>query len=225
MKILVVEDEKPLSDAICKILQDAKHFTDAVYDGEDAVYYIEHFPYDVIILDVMLPKLDGFEVLKNMREKKLSAPVLMLTAKNTVQDKVSGLNFGADDYMTKPFENEELLARVNALSRRTGDIIMNELKFGDLTLNLNSASLSANGNSVQLTHKEFEVLKILFSNPKMTVTTDTIIINVWGMDSDATENNVEAYISFLRRKIKYLNSSVLVKKSQKIGYHLEENNA
>lgn len=224
MKILVIEDEKALSDAICKILQDEKHFTDAVYDGEEALYYIENYPYDVIISDVMLPKVDGFCLLKKIREKKISTPVLMLTARNSVQDKVQGLNYGADDYMTKPFDSEELIARINALSRRTGEVIMNELKFGDLTLDLNTAKLSSNDNSVQLTHKEFEVLKILLSNPKMTVTTDTMIINIWGMDSDATENNVEAYISFLRRKIKYLNSNVTVKKSQKIGYHLEESN-
>ena len=147
----------------------------------------------------------------------------MLTARTTTTDKVAGLNFGADDYMTKPFETEELLARVGAMTRRTGDVIVDEVKFKDLTLNTNSAMLSCGGESVQLSHKEFEVLKTFFYNPTMTVTTDTLISNVWGIESEATDNNVEVYISFIRKKLKYLRSAVSIKKIPRIGYRLEVN--
>ncbi len=145
----------------------------------------------------------------------------MLTARSSTPDKVTGLNRGADDYMTKPFDTEELLARVGALTRRTGSVAVDTLKYEDLTLDLNSALLSCGEASVQLSHKEFEVLKIFLYNPTMTVTTDTLIANVWGMESEATDNNAEVYISFIRKKLKYLKSSVGIKKLQKIGYRLE----
>lgn len=222
MNILIVEDEKLISDAICKILQDEGYGTDAVYDGEDAVYYIKEGQYDLIILDIMLPVFDGIEVLKKIRSGGINTPVLMLTAKNTIPDKVRGLNTGADDYMTKPFDSDELLARVNALTRRTGNIVIDNLLYGDLKLDLNSAKLYCRENSIQLTKKEFKVLKVLFSNPKITVTKESLIIKVWGTESDTTENNVEAYISFIRKKIKYLESDVAIKNVQGIGYRLEE---
>ncbi len=222
MKILVVEDDRLISDAVCKILQDSGFYTDAVYDGDDAVYYIKEENYDLIILDIMLPVFDGIEVLKKTRQAGVNTPILMLTAKNTIHDKVCGLNSGADDYMTKPFDSEELLARVNALTRRTGNIIIDTLEYGDLKINLNSAVLFCGDNSIQPTKKEFEVLKMLFKNSNMTVTKESIIVNVWGLESDTTENNVEAYISFIRKKIKYLNSCVSIKNIQGIGYHLEE---
>ncbi|MCD8036679.1 MAG: response regulator transcription factor [Clostridiales bacterium] len=221
MKILIVEDEVSLARAIKKILEDEGHFIDMVHDGKSALEYAEIFPYDLIILDVMLPKMDGTEVVKKIRADGLSTPVLMLTARAAVSDKVAGLNSGADDYMTKPFDTNELLARVNAMTRRTGNVIFKELTYEDIVLNLDSAELKCGKSSVQLSKKEFEVAKMLLTNPQMTVTKESLIVNVWGIESDATDNNVEAYISFLRKKLKYLNSRVVIKNVQKIGYHLE----
>ena len=221
MRILVVEDEKRISAAVCKILADSGYQTDAVYDGEDALYYINEGKYDLIILDIMLPKLDGTQVLAKLRALGSSTPVLMLTAKNTVADKVTGLNTGADDYMTKPFDSEELLARVNALTRRVGSIVMDSVEYGDLRLDLNSAALHRSESSIQLTKKEFEVLKMLFINSSMIITKDKLIADIWGIESDATENNVEAYISFVRKKIRHLGSDVTIKNIQGIGYRLE----
>ena len=221
MNILLVEDEKALSNAIKKILEGRGYNVDAVYDGMSAIDYAGGMEYGLIILDVMLPKLDGFEVIKRIRKDGINVPVLMLTARTTVKDKVTGLNFGADDYMTKPFDTDELLARVGALTRRTGDVIVEEIKFEDLVLDIKSAELSCNGESVQLSRREFDVMKAFMYNPKMTMTKDSLIINIWGALSDATDNNVEVYISFLRKKLKFLKSRVTVKNIQKIGYRLE----
>lgn len=222
MRILLVEDERLLSNAICRLTEDAGYFTDAVYNGADALYYMEQAAYDLVVLDIMLPEIDGLQVLKRMRQKGWNTPVLMLTAKNTIPDKVSGLNAGADDYMTKPFHTEEFLARINALTRRKENIAVCRLSFMDLHLDLNSAILQCKERSVQLTKKEFEVARFLLSNSKMTVTKEQLIVNVWGPESDATENNVEAYISFLRKKLKYLKSQVAIRSVHKIGYRLEK---
>ena len=221
MQILVVEDEVSLSNAIKRILEQQGYFVDAVYDGLSAIDYAKGLNYNLIILDVMLPKLDGFEAVRILRKDGISTPVLMLTARTTTADKVAGLNYGADDYMTKPFEPEELIARVGALTRRTGDVIIDKVKYADLSLDLNSALLSCGKESVQLSRKEFEVLKTFLYNPTMTVTTDMLISNVWGIESDATDNNVEVFISFIRKKLKFLKSGVTIKKIQKIGYRLE----
>ena len=172
-------------------------------------------------MDVMLPKLDGFSVVRQIRTEQIATPVLMLTARTTVPDKVAGLNAGADDYLTKPFDPEELLARVNAMTRRKGTVVMNEICFEDLTLSLNSALLTCSSKEVQLSPKEFQVARLLLSKPQMTFTKELIISRAWGMDSDATDNNVEAYISFLRKKLRYLKSRVSIKNLQKIGYRLE----
>ncbi len=220
MNILIVEDEKALSNAIKKLLEQQGYFVDAVYDGLEAIDYAKGMDYSLIILDVMLPKLDGFEVVRILRKDGINTPILMLTARTTVGDKVTGLNYGADDYMTKPFDAEELLARVGALTRRTGEVIVDKLKYEDLVLDVNSAELSCGGESVQLSHKEFEVLRTFLYNPTMTITTDSLLTNVWGMESDATDNNVEVYISFIRKKLRYLKSKVTIKKIQKIGYRL-----
>ena len=222
MQILLVEDGISLSNALKKILEQNGFSVDAVYDGLSAVDYAENNHYDLIILDIMLPKMDGFEVIRNLRNDRIDTPVLMLTAKSTMSDKVSGLNYGADDYMTKPFNVEELLARVGALTRRKGSVIVNTLTYKDISLNVNSAMLTCKNESVQLSRKEFEVLKVFLYNPTMTVTNDILINKVWGMDSEATYNNVEVYISFLRKKLKYLNSDVSIKKIHKLGYRLED---
>ena len=221
MKILVVENERMISDAVCKILADAGFYTDAVYDGEDALYYIAQAKYDLIILDIMLPLVDGTEVLRKTRAAGNGTPILMLTAKNTIPDKVLGLNVGADDYVTKPFDAGELVARVNALTRRTGSVIVDTLGFGDLRLDLNKALLCRGENSIRLTKKELGVLKMLFANSNMTLTKENLIVNIWGEESDTTENNVEAYISFIRKKIRYLGSGVRIKNIQGIGYRPE----
>ena len=221
VNILLVEDEVALSNAIKKILEQKGFLVDAVYDGRDAVDYATGMDYNLIILDVMLPKLDGFEVLRRVRSGGVHSPILMLTARSAVPDKVAGLNGGADDYMTKPFDIEELLARVGALTRRTGEVIVNEIRFEDLTLDVESAVLRCGAESVQLSRKEFEVMKTFLYNPSMTVTKDSLIGSVWGMDSEVTDNNVEVYISFLRKKLKYLRSRVGIRTLQKIGYRLE----
>ena len=221
MNILVVEDEKALSEALGEILQSAGHYADIVGDGRSALEYTELAHYDLVLLDVMLPKMDGFEVVRRMRERGDNTPVLMLTARTTIPDKVTGLNAGADDYMTKPFDTQELLARVNAMTRRTGEVVMNHLTFGDLKLELDSGLLYCGGESVQLSHRELEVARMLMTNPGMTTTKESMINHVWGMESDVSDNNVEAYISFLRKKMKYLKSTVTIRNIQRMGYRLE----
>lgn len=221
MNILVVEDEVSLANAIQKILEQHGFMVDTVHDGLAALDYAEGFTYELIILDVMLPELDGFGVVQRLRQNGIAVPVLMLTARTTVHDKVVGLNAGADDYMTKPFDTEELLARVNALTRRTGQVVVEQMQFGDLTLDLRSAELICGGERVQLSHKEFEVLKLFFYNPTATITKEMMIVKVWGVESEATDNNVEVYISFLRKKLKFLKSTVTIKNIQRLGYRLE----
>ncbi|MBR4157936.1 MAG: response regulator transcription factor [Oscillospiraceae bacterium] len=221
MNILLVEDEKALSNAIKKILERKGYLVDAVYDGVSAVEYAKEMDYNLIILDVMLPKMDGFEVLRILRRDGVHTPTLMLTARSAVQDKVTGLNGGADDYMTKPFDTEELLARVGALTRRTGEVVVETVEWKDLSLNVKSALLSCGGESVQLSRKEYEVLRLFLYNPTQIITKDQLIMRVWGVESEATDNNVEVYISFLRKKLKYLKSKVSIKNLQRIGYRLE----
>ena len=221
MQILIAEDEISLAKALKRILEQKGYYVDLVHDGASALDYAQGMVYQLIILDVMLPELDGFSVVREMRKTGIHTPVLMLTARTATSDKVSGLNFGADDYRTKPFETEGLLARVGALTRRTGEVIVDQMTYEDLTLDLQSAALSCGSETVQLSRKEFEVLKTFLYQPSMTISTDTLIINAWGIESEATDNNVEVYISFIRKKLKYLNSRVGIKKLQKIGYRLE----
>ena len=221
LQILVAEDEISLANALKRILEQKGYYVDLVHDGASALDYAQGMAYQLIILDVMLPELDGFSVVREMRNTGIHTPVLMLTARTATSDKVTGLNSGADDYMTKPFDPEELLARVGALTRRTGEVIVDRMTYEDLTLDLQSAALSCGKESVQLSRKEFEVLKTFLYQPSMTISTDTLIMNAWGIESEATDNNVEVYISFIRKKLKYLNSRVGIKKLQKIGYRLE----
>lgn len=221
MQVLVVEDEVRLAEAIAEILKEQKYVVDVVHDGTDGLDYALSDQYDVIILDVMLPKLNGFQVVKSLREAKNSTPIVMLTAKDEVTDKVAGLDYGADDYMTKPFDAEELLARVRAVSRRQGDVQTEEIEFADLVLNLSTNTLHSGNKSIHLGFKEFEVLKILMNNSKSITPKEDLIIKVWGLDSDAEDNNVEAYISFLRKKIFYLGSKVTIETIRKVGYKLE----
>ena len=203
------------------ILRKAGHSADRVADGQSALDYIRVGTYDLILLDIMLPKLDGLSVLRQMRSEGVQTPVLMLTARTTVPDKVAGLNAGADDYLTKPFDPEELLARVGAMTRRKGAMVLNEISFQDLTLDLNTVTLRRGERDVQLSPKEFALARLMLSEPNMTYSKDLLISRAWGLDSEATDNNVEAYISFLRKKLRYLGSEVTIKNLQKIGYRLE----
>ena len=222
MKVLIVEDERALADALEHIVRRAGYAADAVYNGTDALAQAMEGDYDVIVLDVMLPDMDGFQIVSRLRARGNPTPVLMLTARADVSDKVTGLNAGADDYMTKPFDNAELLAALNALCRRTGEVVLNEIHFADVTLDLNAARLSAGSDSVQLSKKEFELARLLLSHPRQTLSMDAIYSHVWGLDAEVTENNVMAYVSFLRKKLKYLNSRVTIRNIPQIGYRLEE---
>ena len=217
----MVEDERRLSDALVQILTEAKYQAEAVYNGDDGLSYALSGLYDVVVLDVMMPGMDGFEVVRQLRREHCAVPVLMLTAKSELIDKVHGLDMGADDYMTKPFAPEELLARVRALSRRQGDVALERMEFGDAALDLNTCDLSCGERSVHLGYKEFEILRILMANPRVLVPKEDLIVKVWGADSEAVDNNVEAYISFLRKKLAYLESEVSIGTVRKVGYFLE----
>lgn len=195
---------------------------DVVYDGVDGFEYGVSGIYDVIILDIMLPGKDGYQVAYELRKNKIDTPILMLTAKDTIPDKVSGLNSEADDYMTKPFAPEELLARIKALTRRKGEVVLDEQSFGDFDFNASTNTLSKDSKSVRLNFKEAEILKLLLANPEVIISKEDIITKVWGYDSDAGSNNVEAYISFLRRKLNFINSSTEIKAVKKMGYRLEK---
>lgn len=224
MRILIVEDEKHLADALSEIIKAEKYQLDTVYDGEDGYNYAVSGIYDCVILDIMLPKIDGLEVLKRLRAEKIDTPVLLLTAKNTVNDKVVGLDSGADDYMTKPFSKEELLARIRTLTRRRKEIIPNELCFADTVLVTDEAELksSLTGKSIRLSFKEAEIMKIFMSAPKKIISKDELIVKVWGYDSNATDNNVEAYISFLRKKLTFIGALSQITAIKKLGYRIEE---
>lgn len=221
MNLLIVEDEAALAGALEHILQKAGHQTDWVSDGQTALDYIRGFSYDLVLLDIMLPKLDGISVLRQIRSEGIQTPVLMLTARTTVPDKVTGLNAGADDYLTKPFDPEELLARINAMTRRKGAMVLSEITYEDLTLDLNTVTLRRGSRDVQLSPKEFQIARLMLTEPKMTYSKELLISKGWGMDSEATDNNVEAYISFLRKKLRFLGSRVTIRNLQKIGYRLE----
>lgn len=221
MRILIVEDERRLAEALGQIMEEQRYQADLVYDGADGLDYALTGQYDVIILDVMLPKVDGFEVARRLRCAHVSTPILMLTARDEVPDKIAGLDHGADDYMTKPFDIGEVLARVRALTRRQGEVIGEQLTAGDLTLELSTRCLRQGDKSVRLGFKEFDVLRQLMVHPRAVVPKEDIIARVWGLDSDAEDNNVEVYISFLRKKLTFLESNVSIGTVRKVGYYLE----
>ena len=196
--------------------------SDAVYNGDEGLDYSLTGVYDVIILDIMLPKLNGLEILKMIRRRKISTPVILLTAKDSVEDKILGLDSGADDYLPKPFSPDELLARLRALTRRNGDFINeNILEFSDIRLNLSTYDMGVNDNSITLTQKEFEILKYFMQRPKLVVSKDDLITKLWGFDSNVEHNNIEVYISFLRKKLAYVESNVKITTIRRVGYRLE----
>ena len=222
MRLLLVEDEKYLSEALQQILIKNKYNVDAVYNGDEGLEYALTGVYDIIILDIMLPKLNGIEILKSIRKRKISTPVILLTAKSSIEDKILGLDSGADDYLPKPFSLDELLARLRALTRRNGDFINeNILEFSDIKLNLSTYDMMSNDNSITLTQKEFDILKYFMQRPKLVVSKDDLITKLWGFDSDVEHNNIEVYISFLRKKLSYVESNVKITTIRRVGYRLE----
>lgn len=222
MRILVIEDEKNLATSLIRLLEGEKYAAEAVYDGSTGLDYARTGQYDALILDVMIPSFDGFQVVSILRQEGYDVPILMLTAQDEVSAKVRGLDSGADDYLTKPFTTEELLARVRALLRRQGSVQTNEVTYGDVTLSLSNSVLTRENKQVRLSRKEQEVLRIMMALPPgQIISKDDLIVKVWGADSDAQDNNVEAYISFLRKKLIYLGSDVQIINRRSLGYLLE----
>ena len=220
MQVLFVEDDVRLGQALGHILEENGYGVDVVHDGASGLDYAASDLYDVIILDVMLPKMDGFAVASELRRKGVGTPVLLLTARDAVADKITGLDAGADDYMTKPFSPAELLAHLRALTRRQGEVLFEVLRAGDLELNLESYDLACGAKSIHLSYKEFSICRILMANPGQVVSKDQLIAKVWGVESSAEDNNVEAYISFLRKKFTFLGSGARIETLRKAGYRL-----
>ena len=223
MRILVVEEDKDISSAICKVLKLNNFFSEAVYNGVEALEYLNYDQYDCVILDIMMPKLDGISVLKEMRARGDDTPVLILTAKNETEDKVLGLDTGADDYLGKPFSMRELVARIKALTRRKHTII-NTFSFGNITLNTNTFQLSTPTKSVKLLNKEYQLMEMLIVNSNMLLSTDKIMNTIWGYDNDSEINVVWVNISSLRKKLVQIDANVIIKASRGLGYSLEVKN-
>ena len=224
MRILRVEDEKPLSAAIVKMLEQEHFALDAAYTGPDGLDCALSGIYDAIVLDVMLPGIDGFAVLRALRQQGVSTPVLMLTARGGVQDRVQGLNLGADYYLPKPFERSELVACLNAITRRKDQPPVRELALGDVRLNPEDAMLSCtdNGKSVRLAAKEYQLMELFLRNPHQFLPKETILERVWGFDNEAEYNNLSVYLTFLRRKLAFVGAHVEIRASRGLGYMLEE---
>ncbi len=225
MQILLVEDELRLAKALKQILEENKYMVDAVANGQDGLDYGLSGIYDIIILDVMLPKMDGMTVAKTLREKGVNTPIIMLTARDSIRDKITGLDSGADDYMTKPFSPNELLARIRALTRRYSEVLADVTEFGDFTFNTSVSTVSKGDKSIKLNFKEAEILKLLILRKNVPVSKEELITKVWGFESDAGDSNVEAYISFVRRKLAFIQSEITVTSYKKRGYMLESANA
>ena len=221
MRILLAEDEKSMSRALCAILTKNNYAVEAVADGQDALDFLLSGQYDCAILDVMMPKMDGFTVLRKIREKGISIPVMMLTARTEVDDKVEGLDLGANDYLTKPFESRELLARLRAITRTTATAPDNALRFGNIDLNRATFELSGPSGSVRLAAKEYQMMEYLMSNPGALISTDRFMEKVWGLDSDADINVVWTNLSYLRRKLSSIGANVKIKAARNAGYSLE----
>ncbi len=221
MKILLAEDEKRMNRALCEILRQEGYEVTSVDNGEDALYEIEGNTYDLVVLDVMMPGMNGYSVAKQARKSGIKTPILMLTAKSELDDKVEGLDSGADDYLTKPFMTKELLARLRALGRRNVQSDDGSLTYEDITLDVKNAVLRcSNGNSVRLGEKELRILEYMIANQKRVLSREQIAVKIWGYESDAEYNNVEVYISFARKKLAYVGSKCEIKALRGIGYEL-----
>ena len=220
MKILVIEDEKLLADSIKEMLERKGFQVEAVYDGETGKEYAELGIYDLLILDVMIPKMDGLEVARQVRKARCNTPILMLTARSDVQDRIAGLNAGADYYLTKPFDSGELLASINALLRRQGGQV-NEMVFGNTILDLSTSTLLCDGKTVRLSSREFDVMRLLLQSGKRNLSKYAILSHVWGLESNAVENHVEVYVAILRKRLSSIGSDVKIVSIRGLGYHLE----
>lgn len=222
MKLLFAEDERSLSKAVTAILQKNNYSVDAVYDGKDALDYALLGNYDGIILDVMMPRLDGIEALRQMREQGVTAPVLILTAKSEVDDKVQGLDSGANDYLTKPFDAKELLARIRAMTRVQGAQSDSKIRFGNVTLDAATFELSAPNGSYKLANKEFQMMEMLLRSPKHLISTEHFMQQIWGYDSEAEQSVVWTYVSYLRKKLSAIGADIAIRAQRNAGYFLEE---
>ena len=220
MKILIIEDEKLLAQSLKMLLSKKGFEVECVYDGETGKDYALTGIYDLLILDVMMPGLDGYEVASIVRAKRCNTPILMLTARSEIEDRIKGLNAGADYYLTKPFDNRELLACVNALLRRQGGQV-DEMSFGNTTLDLSTCILSCGDKSNRLSSKEFDMMRFLLQTKEKNISKEVLIVKIWGFDSNATENHVEVYIGFLRKKLASIGSNVRIEAIRRLGYHLE----
>ena len=221
MKILIVEDEKQLCEALVELLKRNNISAEAVHTGSDGLAYAQSNIYDVIILDIMLPEMSGLEILRRLRDEKNPVPVLLLTARAEAEDKIKGLDCGADDYLTKPFIAGELLARIRALTRRKGEFVGDIITIGNISLNKNTHEISSGTRSVKLGLKEYETLELLMSNTGQIIPKERFFEKIWGFDSDVEYNNIEVYISFLRRKLSALDADIQIKAVRGLGYKLE----
>lgn len=221
MRLLLAEDEQSLSKALTAILEHNGYTVDAVYDGVEVLEYLEMGEYDGVILDIMMPRMDGMTALQKIRKKGNQVPVLMLTAKSEVDDKVAGLDNGANDYLTKPFASKELLARIRAMTRTQTMAVTSILQFGNISLDQATKELSSPSGKFHLANKEFQVMELLMSNPKNVISTERIMERVWGYDSNAELNVVWVYISYLRKKLTALNADIQIKATRNTGYSLE----
>ncbi|MBO4281556.1 MAG: response regulator transcription factor [Lachnospiraceae bacterium] len=221
MRILLAEDEKALSRVLVTIFEKNHYSVDPVYNGEDALSYLQSGNYDVAVLDIMMPKMDGITVLKKVREAGSQIPILMLTAKSEVEDKVLGLDSGANDYLAKPFDTKELLARIRAITR-SQTVKDNKLRMGNVTLDRSTFELSASNGSFRLANKEFQMMEFLMSNPHHIISAERFMEKIWGYDTDVEINVVWVYISYLRKKLDALNANIQIKASRNAGYSLEE---
>lgn len=226
MRLLLVEDEKRMAQALYELLRLEKYQVDHYADGIDGLEAAESGVYDIIILDVMLPGMNGFKIAREIRQKGIRTPILMLTAKNQLDDKVTGLDSGADDYLTKPFMTRELLARLRALGRRSIDTPDGALSYGDIALDTNTYTLSCvtNGQSVRLSEKEYRILEYLIANQRQILTREQLAVRIWGVESDVEYNNVEVYMSFTRRKLAFVEAKTEIKAVRGVGYELRCSN-
>lgn len=222
MRILLAEDERSLSRAVVVLLEKNNYSADAVYDGAEALEYLAAENYDAVILDIMMPKMDGLTVLRKLRERGSHVPVLMLTAKSEVEDKVAGLDTGANDYLTKPFATAELLARIRVMTRTQNTQTDSRLSFGNVVLDQTTFELSAPGGSIRLANKEYQMIELLMRNPRQVIPTERFLEKIWGYDSDVEINVVWVYISYLRKKLAALHANVQIKATRNTGYSLEE---
>ena len=221
MRLLLAEDEKELSAALQAVLKRNHYEVDAVYDGQEAYDYLQAGNYDGVILDVMMPVMDGFELLKKIRAERNSIPVLMLTARAEVDDRVMGLDLGADDYLTKPFAMKELLARVRAITRRQNEAESSMLQYGNITLDLSSFQLQVGDKKERIPNKEFQMLEMLLANPTQIISSERFLEKIWGYDSNVELQIVWVYISYLRKRLKSMDADVVIRAKRNLGYYVE----